>query len=549
MMPHSPIKKRETRSPKGHLRSFMLGRIPAIVLIGLLLALASACTNKKVQNPLANVGSKQPDKVLFDRAMDALKHNRFDVARMTLQTLINTYPDSEFIARAKLAVADSWYDEGGSTALTQAEIEYKDFITFFPNMPEAAEAQFKIANIHYQQMEKPDRDFTHAMRAEEEYRQMILQFPDSKLVPEAKQRLLEVQEVLAEREFRVGRFYYLRQSYPAAIARLRTVSDRYPLYSQADEVLFLLGESYEGQINRLRAVPTCTATSRVPGCVAEDAKSRAIEEFTKGAADAYSKILSRYPVMTRADDAKHRLLALHRPVPKPTKAAVAQNKAEEASRHETGMFGRMMGNFQKHPDVAQATKVGDPTLVDPNPVSATEVVQQAARAMSGSTGATSDNNKVAGEIVGTGATPVGEAVPRSDTAPAGNTAAGSTPETTPRPATDTIATPAASTAAPAVTDNSVGQTPVAGELKPNVPQDSNELKPNVAPDASQGSQPLTPPPQVNEIQNGNTSQAGQASDKGGDAASSSRAEEEASPADISSSKRKKKKGLHKIVPF
>ena len=89
----------------------MSRRIPVIILLGVL-AFAVACTNKKVNNPLANVGSKQPDKVLFDRAMDAMKHNRFDVARITLQTLINTYPDSEFIARAKLAVADSWYAEG-----------------------------------------------------------------------------------------------------------------------------------------------------------------------------------------------------------------------------------------------------------------------------------------------------------------------------------------------------------------------------------------------------------------------------------------------------
>src|SRR5207249_8770073 len=186
-------------------------------------------------------------------AIDALKHNKFDVARLSLQTLINTYPDSEYIARAKLAVGDSWYAEGGTASLQQAESEYKDFITFFPNMPEAAEAQLKIANIHYQQMEKPDRDYTHAMRAEDEYRQLIMQFPDSKLVPEAKQRLLEVQEVLAEREFRVGRFYYLRESYPAAIARLRTIVDRYPLYSQVDEALYLLGKSYEGEIAMLRA--------------------------------------------------------------------------------------------------------------------------------------------------------------------------------------------------------------------------------------------------------------------------------------------------------
>src|ERR1700690_1672002 len=165
------------------------------------LALALGCTNKKSTNPLANVGSKQPDKVLFDRSMDAMKHNHFDVARMTLQTLINTYPDSEYIARAKLAVADSWYAEGGTTAMQQAEIEYKDFKTFFPNMPEAAEAQLKVANIHYEQMEKPDRDYTHTMRAEEEYRSLIQEYPDSKLVPKAKQRLREVQEVLAEREY------------------------------------------------------------------------------------------------------------------------------------------------------------------------------------------------------------------------------------------------------------------------------------------------------------------------------------------------------------
>ena len=145
--------------------------------------------NAKYRNPIANVDSKQPDKVLFDRAEDAIKHGKYDIARLSLQTLINTYPDSEYVARAKLAIGDSWYDEGGAAAYAQAESEYKDFITFFPNMPEAAEAQMKIANIHFREMEKADRDPTHALRAEDEYRQMILQFPDSPLIPEAKQHL------------------------------------------------------------------------------------------------------------------------------------------------------------------------------------------------------------------------------------------------------------------------------------------------------------------------------------------------------------------------
>src|SRR5271163_2207490 len=253
----------------------MVRRNSLVLFLALLLALTVACTNKKSVNPLANVGSKQPDKVLFDRAMDAMKHNRFDVARITLQTLINTYPDSEFIARAKLGVADSWYAEGGTTAMQQAEIEYKDFKTFFPNMPEAAEAQLKVANIHYEQMEKPDRDYTHAMRAEEEYRSLILEYPDSKMVPKAKQRLREVQEVLAAREFGIGKFYYMRLAYPAAIARLKTLVDRYPLYSGADETLYLLGQSYEAEIEMVRK------NARM----GEVYKGRMIDELTKDASE------------------------------------------------------------------------------------------------------------------------------------------------------------------------------------------------------------------------------------------------------------------------
>jgi outer membrane protein assembly factor BamD len=64
-----------------------------------------------------------------------------------------------------------------------------------------------------------------------------------------------VQEVLAEREFLIGRFYYLRPSYPAAIARLKTLVDRYPLYSRADEALYMIGQSYEGEINIVRKNP------------------------------------------------------------------------------------------------------------------------------------------------------------------------------------------------------------------------------------------------------------------------------------------------------
>ena len=174
---------------------FVAAALVLLVLAGASLHAEKKPKKKKEQdlsaNPLAGVNSKQPDKELFDKAMIAMKKGRFDVARLDLQTMLNTYPDSEYRMRAKLAVGDSWFKEGGAAALTQAEAEYKDFITFFPNAPEAAEAQMKVADIYYQQMEKPDRDYTNAERAEQEYRNMINQFPDSTLVPRAKQKLRE----------------------------------------------------------------------------------------------------------------------------------------------------------------------------------------------------------------------------------------------------------------------------------------------------------------------------------------------------------------------
>jgi outer membrane protein assembly factor BamD len=484
----------------------MSRRKSLIAVLGVGLALSVGCTNKKSVNPLADVGSKQPDKVLFDKAMDAMRHNRFDVARLQLQTLINTYPDSEFVARAKLAVGDSWYAEGGTAALAQAEQEYEDFRTFFPNMPEAAEAQLKVANIHYQQMEKADRDYTHAKRAEDEYRSLILEYPDSKLLPQAKQRLLEVQEVLGEREFQIGHFYYLRQSYPASIARLQSLVDKYPLYSRADEALYLLGQNYEGQIARLRLAPTCDVHGLPRGCATEAVKAKYIEELTKHASEEYDKILTRYPVMDRSDDAKKRLAALHQPIPRPTKAAVAQNRAEEESRRQSTMIQSLMSVVKKGPDVATAARIGEPQLEQPTPIAAPEIVKMESMGAMGPARKTS----------------IGIDIVTKPDQPAPDAA---TPPSDATPSASPFGQPGANPQAAAPDPN---------ELKPDAPPDPNELKPT-----DNGVDPALPPPtQVNEIQSGQSSSSTASADSA-----------PASDQEISSSKKKKKTGLKKIIPF
>ncbi|HET7103859.1 MAG TPA: outer membrane protein assembly factor BamD [Terracidiphilus sp.] len=455
-------------------------------------------------NPLANVQSAQPDKVLFDKAMKSLKKGRYDVARLTLQTLLNTYPDSEYRMRAKLAVGDTWFKEGGAAALTQAEAEYKDFITFFPNAPEAAEAQMKVADIYYQQMEKPDRDFTNAQRAEEEYRIMINQFPDSVLIPRAKQKLRDVQEVLAERETQIGLYYESQENYSAAIARLQTVADTYPLYSKSDQVLLGIGDAYEGEAHAVRISP------QLPSAVRE----RLSALYLGKAAAAYDKVITRYPMAPHVEDARDRLVAMNRPIPEPTQAAVARSDAEERSRQPVHFTDRTLGLIKHGPSVVEAVHVGEPTLTDPQRTNAPEITKQNVALYNEAV----NEGRTAAPAVAAQPTPVNEP-PRSGqpseaplqlTAPAGGSGVG-----------------VSIVSAPSADPNAV--------VKPVGP--ANTTLPAAE-------QPSEAPIQVNDIKPGE-SPAAPATVAGAKKQKAPKAEQD----EESSSRHKKKKGIRRLNPF
>jgi outer membrane protein assembly factor BamD len=325
--------------------------------------------DKKVKkdNVLAGMDVKLPDKQLYDKAEDAIKHGRFDVGRLDLQTLLNTYPESQFMMRAKLAIADSWYKEGGAAALTQAEQEYKDFITFFPNAPEAAEAQMRVGDIYFRQMDKPDRDYTTTVHAEEEYRLMLQQFPDSPLVPQAQQRLREVQEVLANREANIANFYAQRQppNLPAAIARFQTVADTYPLYSHMDDVLIGLGDAYEAEAKFVRQL-------NLP----EAGKARLEKIYDDEAQAAYDKVVLEHAAAPHVEDAKDRLVGMGLPVPTPTPEQLAASTALEDSRGQYTLSKRAIGFFLHQADTVPAATTGAPPLDDAAPTSAATVVRK-----------------------------------------------------------------------------------------------------------------------------------------------------------------------------
>jgi len=265
---------------------------------------------------------EQPDKVLYQKATNEITHGRYDVGRLTLQTLINTYPDSEYLSRAKLAIANSYYSEGGVSGLTQAEAEYKDFITFFPTAPEAPEAQFRVGMAHFRMMAKADRDQTEAKIADAEFKEFLLKYPDSPLISRVKGRLRQTEEVLAQGEYFTANYYYTHGAYVAARSRFQEIVDKYPNFSGGDTALYYLGQSLEHLKRGREAVPY------------------------------YSQVITDFPLSPLVPQAKERLTAMKEPIPHPTRAMLARAQADASHHVERDWLSKLEGMVSSTPDTS-----------------------------------------------------------------------------------------------------------------------------------------------------------------------------------------------------
>jgi outer membrane protein assembly factor BamD len=494
-------------------------------------------TKKPAAAP-ATDASAEPDKVLYDRAQADLKAGRYTEGRLALQTLINTYPDSEFLAKAKLAVADSYYKEGGTSSTTQSISEYKDFITFFPFLEEAAYAQMQVAMAHYRMMEKADRDSTQAQAAEDEFQAFILKYPQSPLVPKAEQYLREVQEVLGDGEFRIARYYYLKTDYRAAAARLVEVTDRYPLYSQTDEALWMLGNVY---------------SRAKQGSKNEDDKNH----WGDLAAKCYDRILQDYPLSNRAVDARSRLSSMGLPIPPPDPHALQRMKNDQLwaqQHHQSVLVKAPMAMIKGSPDVSTATHQGTPQMNPPtDAISATDVLKPGASGPSFTMTAT---NGAAPATDQSTEAPV-DATTQPTGAPAPGTGVGFQIISAPNdPNAAATPPPAATDPAPPASDATLkpsSNVPVLAPTPGSQPTPDNSgtaTAPPPATDSAPTGSPAARPVDSNSAapQGGTTGTASQTPAAGAPAAVP--AAPKAEPADpTQESTSKKKKGIKKLIPW
>ena len=253
------------------------------------------------------------DRELFEEAAKLTRKSNYEGSRLLFSTVITTYPDSPYLPHAKLAIADTFYLEGTTSALIQAGNAYQEWLTFFPTDPLADEVMLKVAEVEMRQMGLPDRDVTHARKAEQRLKALLQQFPQTALRPEVEIRIREVQENLGMHSFSIGNFYYdryLRGVAPnpkGAQSRYREVVEKYPFFSRLDKALYLLGVTY----------------------VYEEEPDEAVKHF--------QRILREHPNSEFAEKAREQLDAIG--ADKPEADAKAKDKAPPPDR---GMMRRFL---------------------------------------------------------------------------------------------------------------------------------------------------------------------------------------------------------------
>jgi outer membrane protein assembly factor BamD len=248
--------------------------LPLLVLLGL----AAGCAKKA---PEITPDQSSSDEALYRLGEQYIKKDT-EKAILYLRQVIDAFPKSFYAQRAKLLIADAYFQKKDESSMILAAAEYREFIRSYPYSPSAAYAQYQIGMTFYKKMLKPGRDPSKTIQALAEFKKVITDYPASDQAKEAQEKVRDCEERLAGHSFDIAYGYYKRRAYRAALSRLNEVMNLYPNFSGLDKLYFTLGDCYF-KMNALdQAVPYFTkVVTDYPGRKIANAASKRLAEIEK----------------------------------------------------------------------------------------------------------------------------------------------------------------------------------------------------------------------------------------------------------------------------
>jgi len=188
----------------------------------------------------------------YERGYNALDSNNYPVAIQSFQVLMARYPFSPLARQAQLDLIYAYYRSGQPEAAidaaeeferenpTHARIDYALYmkgLVYFDEAPGFLERLFRVDVTV-----RPPKDTERAFST---FQELLRRFPDSKYVPDARQRMIFLRNRLATYENHVAQYYLDRGAYIAAVQRAQYALERFAGAPQLEETLRLMIEGYE----------------------------------------------------------------------------------------------------------------------------------------------------------------------------------------------------------------------------------------------------------------------------------------------------------------
>ncbi len=236
---------RRQGGPQGRMergRGSRAARIPSrwkmkrYLVIPFSILLLISCSSKKA----VRTDAFNPEELL-QQAVGLIEEDEYDEARKLLFEVKNRDLSKKYAPIAQLKIAESYALEGQPELSIQ---EYRTFMQLYPEHSLAPYAQYRIALVYFDQIESPDRGAGVARKALEEFQRLLKLYPRNPYREAVELKMERCRELIAEYEYLVGKFYYKKGSYRAALGRFLGLLRDFPGYRNTPEVLYLTGLSY-----------------------------------------------------------------------------------------------------------------------------------------------------------------------------------------------------------------------------------------------------------------------------------------------------------------
>ena len=225
-----------------------------------------------------------------------IEKRRFSEATTRLGDVGMVSPVGETLdPMVKLALADAYFYQLGTTSAIEAQSRYEQFLNFYPLHPMSSYARFQVGSCLMQQASDPANDQEYPRRARDHFQAMIRELPEPDVWRLAAiQALARAGDLLSEHEWLVAEFYRQRGKPLGEIGRLSGMIDLYPSSLRREQAMFQLGQAYAK--------------------VGDPAKARL----------SFERLIADYPAGKLAEQAKSELAALPAALPEAAPAAAPE---------------------------------------------------------------------------------------------------------------------------------------------------------------------------------------------------------------------------------